>query len=124
MFAILLTLLAGEPTFIVENKCPVAFVVENRCPAKTPHAPVAGLHTHRCHRCGTEWSHGSASLGRVADHTCPKCGAVEWNVAHAGGIAKPVTRPAVTHAATSNCPGGVCPIQSRPVSRPALRLFR
>lgn len=49
-----------------------------------PPAPVkvtaAGWHVHRC-PAGHEWSQTDASYGNRADHTCPLCGRVEWNVA-------------------------------------------
>lgn len=41
-------------------------------------AQGAALHSHRCRSCGTVWSHTDASFGNVADHSCPKCGKVEW----------------------------------------------
>jgi hypothetical protein len=34
-------------------------------------------HTHKCSRCGFEWSHGHECLGNVAAHTC-RCGKESW----------------------------------------------
>ena len=37
-------------------------------------------HSHRCAACGTIWAHADDSFGKVADHTCPNCGRVQWQV--------------------------------------------
>lgn len=41
------------------------------------------MHAHRCENCfktgkQTVWIHGEECVGKVAAHTCPECGAVEW----------------------------------------------
>lgn len=67
-------------------------------------------HTHRCPNCGTEWSHGHSSFGNVAEHTCPGCGVVQWQV-HRQGAANPLPAigPFVVPRSSSSCPGGNCP---------------
>lgn len=58
-------------------------------PAAVSVKPVLpGSHSHRCTHFGTiyaskpatVWSHTSASRGNRADHTCPVCGSVVWDI--------------------------------------------
>lgn len=55
--------------------------------AKRERAPAAKLvhtkpatHSHKCAFCGTVWSHSDDSFGIKSEHTCPKCGQVQWQV--------------------------------------------
>lgn len=73
----------------------------------TAHAAIVGEHSHRCSRCGTEWSHGADSYGSVAAHSCPSCGAVTWAVAHQGPARNATPAPQLLSMADSpvfNCP--------------------
>lgn len=35
-------------------------------------------HKHKCPSCAHVWKHGSECLGDKAAHTCPRCGALQW----------------------------------------------
>lgn len=41
----------------------------------------AGYHEHQCSFCGMRWGHGGNSFGHSSDHSCPKCGRMQWTVA-------------------------------------------
>jgi hypothetical protein len=96
----------ADPSPIVPDPSPVA----TAAPAVKQSLTVAPQHTHRCPRCGTEWSHGHSSFGNVAEHTCPNCGTLNWQV-HRQGAANPLPSigPFVVPRSSSSCPGGVCP---------------
>lgn len=90
-----------------------------------PLAPkaAAGLHTHRCGVCGATWSHGHDSFGKVADHTCPVCGAGPWwnpvSSAAPPSVSQRVAAMQFNLPAfqAGGCPGGVCPTGVQPARR-------
>lgn len=63
-----------------------------------------GLHSHKCPRCGTVWSHDG---GPGSSHNCPRCGAFQ-NVVHDAPAAS--APPAVTYTlpAFGGCASGNC----------------
>lgn len=74
-----------DPSPIARDPSPVA----RQFAPTVKQSLTVGQHTHRCSRCGVEWSHGHDSYGNVADHTCPRCGAVQWQI-HRQGSANPL----------------------------------
>ena len=92
-------------------------------------APVARNtvdgHSHRCPYDGTVWSHTAASHGDARAHTCPTCGRVQWDVYQQTRVSVLPAKPTVAYmlVQTSNCPGGVCPVQITP-RKVVWRLFR
>ncbi len=74
-------------------------------PSAVPAKPAkAATHSHKCAACGTVWSHADDSFGKVADHTCPNCGHVQWSVYQRFAAPQPVrTAPA---ARMTFCPTG------------------
>lgn len=72
-------------------------------------AAVEGVHSHKCSKCGTVWRHDHVSFGSTAHHTCPKCGAVNWDVYSASS---PVVSPVIRYQ-QGNCPNGNCPLGVR-----------
>lgn len=73
---------------------------------------IGHLHSHRCPVDGTTWVHSESSFGNAADHKCPKCGRLVWDI-HQQNVqaAKPVALPVFQSG--GNCPGGVCPAPVR-----------
>jgi DNA-directed RNA polymerase subunit RPC12/RpoP len=97
---------------------PTGIYTEPELAAKVESPPVIkvespkGVHSHKCSKCGTTWSHTDASYGNTHDHTCPQCGKIEWNQTSTVMIQKPVVRQSV-----SNCPNGNCPLSNAPTYR-------
>lgn len=49
--------------------------------------PMANnVHTHRCPRCSTQWSHGEEAAGNARAHNCPNCGTAQFEIDHWGGV--------------------------------------
>lgn len=101
----------ADPTFAVENKCPVAFVVTNLCPAAPAKAakPVKYTNGLNCGAgfCGANGGSGCPSCPN-GNGTCA-CGA-KAAVAKDSLTTQPA--PAVTFAlpqSQSSCPPGGCP---------------
>lgn len=107
-------LVTAPPRFIANSPDAATPPRPHTVPAESRPASraVPGYHTHRCRRCGTEWSHGATANGIVSAHTCHKCGQVEWDKAPVS-VRLPIS--------TTLCPGGVCPTTASPTRR---RLFR
>lgn len=45
---------------------------------------IAGMHSHKCPRCGTIWSHGREAAGNSMAHSCPKCGTRQYDIYQGG----------------------------------------
>lgn len=58
-------------------------------------------HSHRCSYDGTIWTHAETSYGNHVEHSCPRCGRVQWEV-----YSKPVL---IQVQQQTNCPNGLCP---------------
>lgn len=54
--------------------------VQTAAPGPVVRTTKAATHSHRCPYDGTVWAHADDSFGRVADHQCPQCGRVQWQV--------------------------------------------
>lgn len=63
---------------LMAPKPPSDAVVRNMAEAMVAgRTPAPGLHSHRCDRCETIWSHDPATISFYADdeaHRCPNCG--------------------------------------------------
>lgn len=97
MFLALAFVCAGDPTFVVENKCP-AFVVTNKCPAKAKPAKVTNGFNCGAGFCGANGGKG-----------CPSC--PNGNGTCACGPKQAI--PAFQSFGITNCPNGNCPQQRR-----------
>lgn len=86
MFSLLAFVLAADPVFIVENRCPVAFIVTNKMPKAVP-AVTAAVKTfpqfgynasHNCPQCGRQQLRIAGYVGNGQHvHTCPNDG-ISW----------------------------------------------
>ena len=124
MIAAILFALAGDG-FVITDRSDHGFVVtcfpkQNKTPTvpasprltpppaladSHPRVGTVHLHSHRCSSCGNVWSHSDASFGNRADHSCPRCWKVEWEVSATPALQVIQKQP----AALTNCPNGICP---------------
>ncbi len=109
MISIFLSLLlAANPEADAAAALALARAARDRPIAKVVAVPTAkpakaATHSHKCAACGTVWSHADDSFGKVADHTCPNCGHVQWSVYQRFAAPQPVkTVPAARM--TALCP--------------------
>lgn len=106
MFFALAFVCAGDPTFVVENKCP-AFVVTNKCPAaKAKPGVVANGFNCRAGFCGANGGAGCPSCPNGAG-TCACGPAGQVKAAKEPAVA---ARPGITYTlGVQSCPSGNCP---------------
>ena len=113
------SLVSGGPFLVTDAPKFTANVGTSTVPASprlTPppaladsHPRVGTVHSHTCRVCNTTWSHTDTSFGNRADHSCPSCGKVEWQISATPALQLTQKQS----AALTNCPGGGnCPLSS------------